>query len=101
MTDQPSGPDRVVARVNDITTTAMDTLACLSIAAGFGLWLAFAAQDPGLGVAAAGVVLMILSSLAQRRAAGPKPKRPTPGDDETIVLPGPSSPGNVHFAGGR
>lgn len=100
MTDEPSGSDRVVSRVNDLVTTGLDAIATLAIAAGFGLWLAYAAGDAGIGVAAGGLVVMILSGLAQRRAAGPRP-RPGPQDDATIPLPGPSSPGNVHFAGGK
>jgi hypothetical protein len=96
VTDQPPGPDRVVTRINDIATTALDILGALLLAAGSG-YAVFLLFGIPAGLCLAGLVVMLLSSFAQRRAAGPKskakPARTRP--------PGPRDPGTVHIAGGE
>jgi hypothetical protein len=94
--DQPR-TDPLVDRVNDLTTTFFDVAGVLlvSAAAAYGAWSLW-----GLGWAmlTAGVSLLACSVLAQtlNRQRTPKPQT-----DDPVVLPGPSDPGNVHFAGGR
>lgn len=87
--------DPVVARVNDIGTTILDLLGMLALAAGCGVgaWLMW---GPGRGLAVGGVVLMVLSLIAQARQAPPRPVKVPPG---AHPLPGPEHPGPVHVKG--
>ena len=94
VTDLP--PDPMVRRVNQLTTTFLDTLALLLIAGGtgFSLWVKV---NPPTGVIAAGIFVLFGSVLAQRRAT-PKSLKPVERDDEDD-LPGPTDPGNLHVMG--
>jgi hypothetical protein len=95
VTDLP--PDPYVRRANQFTTTFFDALAVLLLSAGAGVagWQLIALW---VGLMFAAVTLMILSALAQWRASA-RPPRPTVVDDETIPLPGPADPGNLHVMG--
>ena len=95
--DQPR-TDPLVERVNDLTTTFFDIAGVLLLtgAAAYGAWTLW-----GLGWAmlTAGVSLLACSGLAQIRSR-PRSNR-FPATPEPVILPGPSDPGSVHFAGGR
>lgn len=103
MTDEPQvmGPrDPMVARVNALTTTFLDTVGVLLLcgAAGYGAW---ALWGLGWGLAAAGFWVMILSQVAQARQT-PRPARGRRGAHPHLdPLPGPESPGTVHVMGSR
>lgn len=93
MTDLP--PDPMVRRVNQLTTTFLDTLAILLFAgaAGWSCWRI----APWVGLFAAACAVSILSILAQLRSA---PKAPVPVErDDEDDLPGPADPGNLHVMG--
>lgn len=94
MIDLP--PDPMVRRVNQLTTTFLDTLALLLIAGGTGLAL-WVQVNPPSGIIAAGLFVLIFSNVAQRRAV-PKLPKSTERDDEDD-LPGPADPGNLHVMG--
>lgn len=88
--------DPMVRRVNALVTTFLDALAILAIAAGVG-W----ATQPRVGWAGAlffaGCILATLSMVAQ---FSQRPARvPKPTDDDTVDLPGPTDPGNLHVMG--
>lgn len=89
--------DPMVRRVNALVTTFLDLLATLLIAAAAGC-AAWVLLVPAAGLLAAGVVVAVFSMLAQHRAT-PRPPTPVVGDDETITLPGPTDPGNLHVMG--
>lgn len=95
MTDLP--PDASVRRANQLTTTAFDAIAVLlfTAAAGVAGWQLITLW---VGLMFAAVTLMLLSALAQWRAAPREPK-PEVASDETIPLPGPDDPGNLHVMG--
>lgn len=95
MTDLP--PDPYVRRANQLTTTFFDALAVLLLTAGAGVagWHLIALW---VGLMFAAVTLMLLSALVQWRAT-PRAPKPELGDDETIPLPGPDDPGNLHVMG--
>jgi hypothetical protein len=87
--------DEPVRRVNQLTTTFLDTLAVLLFAAGVG-WALWVEVGPAAGLSGAGLVIFVFSLLAQRqaiikvRAAEPDDRKP---------LPGPADPGNLHVMG--
>lgn len=96
MTDLPTDP--YVRRANQLTTTFFDALAVLLLSAGAGVagWQLIALW---VGLMFAAVTLMLLSALAQWRAAPRKLRPVLVTDDETIPLPGPADPGNLHVIG--
>lgn len=102
MVDQPAPlrRDPAVERVNDITTTALDTLGTLLLAAGlgYGAWITWGL---GWGLVAAGIAVTILSSIAQARQAGPRTVRAPAGahPHRELMMPGPEDPGTVHVKG--
>jgi hypothetical protein len=87
--------DPLVRRVNALVTTFLDLLATLLFAGAVG-WTGWVYAGPWAGMVAAGVVVTVLSAVAQHRAA---PRRPAPAVVEPEDLPGPTSPGNVHVMG--
>jgi hypothetical protein len=86
--------DSTVRRANQLTTTFLDTLGTLLLAAAAGWWL-WVAIHPAVGLAASGAVVIAFSLLAQRQATV-KTAAPVV-DDEP--LPGPADPGNLHVMG--
>lgn len=91
MTDLP--PDLAMRRADHIVTTALDTLAILLFGAAAGWW-GWTAVHPATGLAAAGLVITIMSVVAQRQ---PRPKSAErPAED---IPPGPKDPGNIHVMG--
>lgn len=94
MTDMPSDP--YVGRTNQLTTTFLDTLGVLLVAAGCG-WAAWQVH-PAWGLLAAGVVVTLLSAFAQWRDR-PIPFRRLDDDASDVPLPGPTHPGNLHVIG--
>lgn len=95
--DQPR-TDPLVDRVNDLTTTFFDIagVLLLTAAAAYGAWSLWGV---GWALMVGGVSLLACSVLAQTLNRQRTPKaRPVDADE---ILPGPSDPGNVHFAGGR
>jgi hypothetical protein len=85
----------MVRRVNALVTTFLDLLATLLFAAGAMLSV-WQVADMWVGLLAAGVVVTLLSALAQHRA---RPLEPAPAGDEDEPLPGPASAGNLHVMG--
>ncbi len=89
-------PDPVVARVNELTTTALDSLSMLALAAGAG-WGAWISWGPAWGPAMGGLALALMSSYVQHRS---RTKEPKPVDEPADKpLPGASDPGPVHVLG--
>ena len=86
--------DDGVRRINQITTTFLDTLAVLLLAAG-ACWTLWVMVSPGLGLAAAGALIGLFSLLAQRQATV---KRVPPAAADAVP-PGPADPGNLHVMG--
>lgn len=94
----PARTDPMVDRVNELVTTFLDTAAVVALAVAAFLW----AQTWGnaLGVAVAGVVLMLFSGLAQaRHRSTRKLKAPAAVPHRAVVPPGPEDPGNLHVKG--
>ncbi len=87
--------DQTVRRANQLTTTFLDTLGALLIAAGVG-WALWVTIAPAAGLAAAGIVVLLFSLLAQRQAT---PKAEKVAEPDPKPLPGPSDPGTVHVMG--
>lgn len=89
--------DPLIRRVNALVTTFLDLLATLLFAGavGYAAWVTLGVAA-GLGFAA--VMVTLLSMLAQRQAR-PKVTPAGPDDDDTITLPGPTDPGNLHVMG--
>ena len=87
--------DEPVRRVNQLTTTLLDTLAILLFAAanGWGFWEWI---GPAAGLGAAGATVFTFSLIAQRQARV-KVVRGEP--EERRPLPGPADPGNLHVMG--
>jgi hypothetical protein len=94
--DQPR-TDPVVDRVNELTTTFLDMVAALAVVAGCG-YAVWTAYGPAWGLIVAGVVLTVLSALAQLRS---RPRTVKPSRAGPAEVPGPSDPGVLHIAGGR
>jgi hypothetical protein len=90
-------PDRVVTRVNELLTSVLDVSGSLGLVFAVG-WIIWGAPwRQALAVAVAGVLVIAFSNVAQRRTT-PKPP-PVVEPEETVPLPGPADPGNIHFAG--
>jgi hypothetical protein len=90
-------PDPLVRRVNDLTTTFLDTIGVLLFGAAVCWW--GWAYHPATGLALAGLAVTILSGLAQRRNT-PRPAKVPPGAHPHLKpLPGPEHPGTVHVKG--
>lgn len=87
--------DESVRRANGLTTTFLDTLGILLLAAAVGWWL-WEAVHPAAGLAAAGVVVTALSLIAQRQNSLKVIHREPP---QTETPPGPEDPGPVHVMG--
>ena len=87
--------DQSVRRVGDLTTTFLDTLGVLLLAAGAG-WAMWNTVAPSAGLGVAGVVVMVFSLIAQRQA---RPKSDPVKALEDEPLPGPADPGNLHVMG--
>ena len=94
--DQPR-TDPVVDRVNELTTTFLDTLATLAFAVGAWVW-GDRYLGTGMSWVAAGFVVFAYSLLAQWRNRPHVPKRQPATPPE---VPGPSHAGTMHIAGGR
>lgn len=84
-----------VRRANELTTTFLDTLAVLLLAAGAGWWL-WALVAPAAGLVLAGVVVFAFSLMAQRQATV---KREPVKSAESDTPPGPEDPGSLHVMG--
>lgn len=101
MADEPQvilPRDPVVARVNSLTTTFLDAVGTLLLATAAG-WGAWRGDRPAWGFAAAGLVVMLLSTVAQSRQ-NPRPARvPKGAHPRRETLPGPDDAGNVHVMG--
>lgn len=101
MPDEPVAirTDPVVDRVNELTTTALDTLAVLLMAGSVG-WLGWG-LSPSAGLGFAAILLILFSSLAQARHRNSmKRKAEVPArPHREVVLPGPEDPGNLHVKG--
>lgn len=93
MTDQP--PDTAVSRANQLTTTFLDTLGILLLAAAVGWWL-WEGLGPASGLFAAGALILVMSFAAQHR--GDVRPRPT-GRPTSAPQPGPADAGNLHVMG--
>lgn len=93
----PVRTDPVVDRVNELVTTGLDLAAavCAAIAA---WWLGRRFGGPDTAWAAAAVMLIIFSGLAQMRTARPR-IRPAPARPHREIPPGPADPGNLHVRG--
>lgn len=93
--------DPVVGRVNDLTTTFLDTLGVLLLAAGiaYGAW---ATWGLGWAFAAAGLTVTVLSTMVQARQQPRRPAKVPPGahPHPPAPLPGPEDPGPLHVRGG-
>lgn len=99
MTDDetPTAPDPVVRRVNDLTTTVLDTIGVLLFSGAVGWW--GWGYHPSTGMTLAALTITLLSGLAQRRNA-PRPVRVPKGAHPHLTpLPGPEHPGNMHVKG--
>lgn len=92
-----AAPDPVVRRVNDLTTTFLDTIGVLLFGAALGWW--GWAYHPATGLASAGLAVTILSGLAQRRNTPRPVKVPKGAHPHLNPLPGPEDPGNLHVKG--
>jgi hypothetical protein len=89
--------DVVIDRVNALTTTFLDVLGTLLVAFAVGWAIWGAPWRQALAAAVAGLVVMLLSGLAQHRAV---PKAlPEIEQDPDEPLPGPTDPGNLHVLG--
>jgi hypothetical protein len=90
-------PDRVVTRVNELLTTLMDVGGALAVAFGIGWTIWGAPWRHTVAVVVAGILVVLLSNIAQYRAA---PKSVTPAETpEPAPLPGASDPGPLHVMG--
>ncbi len=98
MTQPQSGPDPVVRRANDLVTTALDTAGVLLLSAAVGVW-GWMQFHPATGLAFAGAVVTMLSSLAQRRNTPRPAKVPAGAHPHLTPLPGPEDPGPLHVKG--
>lgn len=90
-------PDRVVARVNELTTTFLDVFGMLLFTAAAGV-AGNALAGLWLGLLGAGLTVTVLSAFAQWRSR----PRPIPDEAEPIEpqpLPGAEHPGNLHVLG--
>lgn len=87
--------DQSVNRVDHLTTTFLDTLAVLLLAAAAG-WALWTSVGPAAGLGAAGVIVFAFSQLAQRQATV-KHERPKRAAEPS--LPGPEDPGPLHVMG--
>ncbi len=97
MADQaPTGRDPLIDRVNELTTTALDTLAVLAFTAGVWMW-GNAHLGPGGSFTLAAVCLVLCSALAQHRQRPRAAKRAKP--QAKPAAPGPADPGNLHVMG--
>ena len=100
MTDLPPliRSDRVVARTNELVTTGLDTLGILLLAgaAFLGVWRP---DRLALGVLAAGVVVLMLSTLVQARQRPRVAKVPPGAHPHRAPAPGPEDPGTIHVKG--
>ncbi len=91
MTDMPpAGPDRL----NNVVTTALDTLAILAVTAGMAVTLA-ARFGWGPAMLFSGIALGLLSAAAQFTHRPRRRRRPAP----AAAPPGPEHPGTVHVSG--
>jgi hypothetical protein len=90
-------PDPVVRRVNELTTTFLDTLGVLLFAAAVCWW--GWAYHPATGLVLAALTITLLSGLAQRRYTPRPVKAPKGARPHPKPLPGPEHPGNVHVKG--
>lgn len=88
--------DVVIDRVNALTTTLLDTAGVLSVAFGAGWAVWGCPWRQALAATVAGLIVMLLSGLAQRRPI-PKPAEPEPAGVKP--LPGPEDAGTLHIAG--
>ena len=89
-------PDRVVTRVNELMTTALDFAVAVLFAIGAWFWGA-RYLGPGMSWCAAALTLFVFSLLAQWRS---RPRRPPVAEPAPVEdLPGASHPGNVHILG--
>lgn len=86
--------DSTVRRANQLTTTFLDTLGVLLLAAGAG-WALWTGVGPGAGLSVAGLIVLSFSLIAQRQASV-KAAAPVAEDEP---LPGPADPGNLHVMG--
>lgn len=90
-------PDRVVTRVNELTTTFLDVLGMLLFTAAAGV-AGYTMVGLWLGLFAGAVTVTVLSAFAQWRSR----PRPIPDEAEPIEpqpLPGAEHPGNLHVLG--
>jgi len=90
-------PDPLVRRVNDLTTTFLDTLGILIWGTAMAWW--GWAYHPATGLALAGLTVTLLSGLAQRRNTPRPVKVPKGAHPHLKPLPGPEDPGNLHVKG--
>lgn len=90
--------DPLVDRVNELTTTFLDTAATLAFGVGAWVW-ADRYLGTGMPWVSGGFVLFAYSWLAQwrNRSRVPKSQRTA----TSAEIPGPSHAGTVHIAGGR
>jgi hypothetical protein len=97
-TPRPVGvADPVVRRVNDLTTTFLDTLGVLLFGVAVAWW--GWAYHPATGLVLAALTVTLLSGLAQRRNTPRPVKVPRGAHPHLKPLPGPEHPGNVHVKG--
>lgn len=98
---QPTPPtprDPLVGRVNDLTTTFLDTAGVLLFAGAAG-YFGWTWQNPAIGLLWAGIVLLMLSTIAQSRQR-PKRAKVRPGaHPHPSTFTTPESSGTVHTRG--
>jgi hypothetical protein len=88
--------DQTVRHANALTTTFLDALGVLLLAAGIG-WSLWVELSPAAGMCAAGAVVLLMSMVAQQRQTPRGPTEPVP--EPSPDLPGPADPGNLHVMG--